>query len=234
MTVRNGSSNRAEVRLGRDVLHQDLAGAGAQERRLAGEHLVEHRAHGVDVDRLVVPPATDLRGHVVDGADGDGLAGVLGRLHGLGEAVVADLDVAVLVEDVPGLEVAVDDAAVVEERQALADLAEEEGRLLRAQPAGRLVQQLPQAGPGDELHDDEGASLVVVLDVEDRDQVRVLEVHALADAAQLDLLVAGDGLEGHLAAGVADGVVDLAKPAAPGGPLDGEAPQRLVPVLVLE
>jgi hypothetical protein len=64
--------------------------------------------------------------------------------------------------------------------------------------------------------------------------VGVLEVHALADAAQLDLLVAGDDLEGDLAAGVADGLINLSEPAAAGGALDGEPLQRAVPVLVLE
>ena len=88
----------------------------------------------------------DLRGHVVHGADGDRLAAVLAGADGLAQAVVADLDVAVLVEDVAGLEVAVDDAAIVQEGQALGDLAEEERRLLRPQPAGRFVQQSPATG----------------------------------------------------------------------------------------
>src|SRR4051812_233670 len=150
-----GLLDAGDVRLGRHVLHQDLARAAAQKRRLPGEHLVEHGAQRVDVDAFVVLPAADLRRHVVDRADRDGLPAMLRRGNRLAQAVIADFHVAVFVEDVRGLEVAVDDAAVVQEREPLSHLAEEEGGLLRAQPPGGFIQDLPQVRTRDELHDDE-------------------------------------------------------------------------------
>ncbi len=100
-------------------------------------------------------------------------------------------------------------------------------------PPGRFLQQVRQRRPGDVFHDDEGLALVVVLDVEDRDQMRALEVHALADAPQLDLLVVLDGFQRHLAAAVADRVVDLAETAAAGRPLDRVSFQRPISIFVL-
>ena len=69
---------------------------------------------GVDVDLLAVAAGGDLRGHVVDGADALGLAAAAAGRDELGQAVVADLDDAVLEEDVARLQVAVDDAVVVQ------------------------------------------------------------------------------------------------------------------------
>ncbi len=56
-------------------------------------------------------------------------------------------------------------------------------------------------------------------------RLRVLEVEALADAAQLDVEVAADQLEGDFLAAVADGVVDLAEAAAADAALDRVAVQ---------
>jgi len=58
---------------------------------------------------------------------------VLRNADELAQPVGADLHVAVLVEDVAGLQVAVDDAAVVQVAEALGDLAEEERGFLRAE-----------------------------------------------------------------------------------------------------
>ena len=48
----------------------------------------------------------------------------------------------------------------------------------------------------------------------------MLEVQALRDAAELDLQVAANELERDLFAGVADGEIDLAEPAAADAALD--------------
>ena len=104
----------AQVGRRRQVLHQDLAGALAVERHPAGQHLVEDDAGGVDVDLLVVVAGRNLRGHVMDRADALRLRGPLAAADELAQAVVADLDDAVLQEDVARLEVAVDDAVVVQ------------------------------------------------------------------------------------------------------------------------
>ncbi len=63
--------------------------------------------------------------------------------------------------------------------------------------------------------------------------MRVLEVHALADAAKLDLLVALHRLERHLPTAVAEGVIDLAEPAATNRVLDRIALERAFSMLVL-
>ncbi|OQA01166.1 MAG: hypothetical protein BWY71_00473 [Planctomycetes bacterium ADurb.Bin412] len=223
-----------EVRFGGHMFHEDFGGGGAEEGDLAGEHFVEQDAQGVDVDAFVIAAGADFRGHVVDGADGDGLAAVAAGGHHLGQAVVADFDVAVFVKDIAGFKVAVDDAAIMEVGEALGDFAEEIGGFLRAQAGGGFGQQVMQGRPGDIFHDYKGAAFVIVFDVEDGDQVGVFQVHALADAAQLDVLVVLDGLEGHLAAAVAEGVIDLAEAAASGGPLDRITFQRLVTILILK
>ena len=59
-----------------------------------------------------------------------------------------------------------------------------------------------------------------------RDQVRVLQVEALRDAAELDVEIAANQLERDFLAGVAGGEVDLAEAAAPDAALDRVAFQR--------
>ena len=54
----------------------------------------------------------------------------------------------------------------------------------------------------------------------------MLQVEALADAAEFDVEVAADQLEGDFLAGVADGEVDLAEPALADAALDRVALQR--------
>ena len=68
--------------------------------------------------------------------------------------------------------------------------------------------------------------LVVLADVVEAEQVGVLEVEALADAAELDVEIAADQLQGDFLAGVADGVVDLAEAALADAALDRVALQR--------
>ena len=60
----------------------------------------------------------------------------------------------------------------------------------------------------------------------DGQQVRAFQVHALANAAALDVEVAEDQLEGDFLAGVGRGVVDLAEASAADGALDRVAVKR--------
>ena len=97
----------------------------------------------------VVLARADFRRHVMHRADGDRLPRLCWPTRdGLAQAVVADLDVAVFVEDVAGLQVAMNDAAVVQEGQALGDLAQEErGLLRRPSPLGDSSSSCRSDGP---------------------------------------------------------------------------------------
>ena len=195
---------------------------------------MQHHAQGVDVHRVVVATHTDLGCHVVNRAHRHGMAGAVAGADHLAEAIVADLDKAILVEDVVGLQVAVHDAAVVQVGQALGHLAQKIGGLGRAQSRGRFVQQLSQGRPGDELHDHKRLAFLPLLDIKDAHQVRALQVHAVADAAQFDLLIVLHGLQGHLPPRITQGVVHLAKSTAPHTMLDGVAFQWPIAVLISE
>ena len=85
----------------------------------------------------------------------------------------------------------------------------------------------------DVFHNDKRLAPVVVFYVEDCDQMRTLEIHALADSPQLDVLVVLDSLDRYFPAAVADGVVHLAESAASGSPLDGISFEGSITVLVL-
>ena len=68
--------------------------------------------------------------------------------------------------------------------------------------------------------------MLVGADVVQGDQVRVLQIEALRDAAELDVEVAADQLERDFLAGVAGGEIDFAEAAAPDAALDRVAVQR--------
>ena len=186
-----------------DVLVGDRDGGVADERRPAGQQLVEQAAGGVDVgpgvDRLA---AGLLRREVLRGADhGRGLGHRAGGVgHRPGDAEVHHLHVAGRREHhVAGLDVAVDDAgavAVVERRQhAAGDLERPLGQDLAA-----LAQDVAQGPAGDELHDDVGLRdagpvgrllLAGVVDGHDRGVVQRRGALRLAAEAGLERDVAG-------------------------------------------
>ncbi len=131
-----GLGQHRHVGLGRQVLHQHLADALALEGHAAGEHLVEDHAQGVDVDLLAVAAVGHLGRHVVDGADALGLSAAAAARDELRQAVVADLDDAFVAEDIARLQVAVDDAAVVQIGHAGADAVDPGQGLFRRQAVG--------------------------------------------------------------------------------------------------
>ena len=53
----------------------------------------------------------------------------------------------------------------------------------------------------------------------------MLEIQALRDAAEFDIQIAANQLEGHFLAGVAGGVIDFAEAAVADAALDGVALQ---------
>ena len=64
------------------------------------------------------------------------------------------------------------------------------------------------------------SSLIVLANVEQAEQIRMLEVQALRNAAQLDFQIAANQLQRDFLAGVAQGVINLAEPAAADAALD--------------
>ena len=216
------------------MLHLHLARGVAVERHLARQQLVEQHARRVDVDLAVVIAGRHLGGHVMDGADVLRHAGMLAFADQLAQAVVADLDDAGLEEDIARLEVAMDDAVLVQVvhrgRESLEPLA----RQLRCQSLGMARQDGAERLAGDVFHHEPVMAERVGAKVVEVDEVRVLEVEALLHAAQLDVEVAADPLERDFLAGVADGEIDLAE-AAPADPaLDRVAGQGLLPASVGE
>src|SRR5205823_2531859 len=86
------------------------------------------------------------------------------------------------------------------------------------------------------FHHHPRVALGVGLQVVERDEIGVLQVEALRDAAQLDVVIgaAAQQLERDLLAAVADGEVDLAEAAAADAALQDVAVQRSLPGAVGE
>src|SRR5262249_42617927 len=161
--------------------------------------------------------------HVVHGAYAGGLSATAAGGDELRQAVVADLDGIALKKRVARLQVAVDDAVVVQVADSRAEAL---------QPGEHFVPRHASGVPGDDLverlavdvlHHDPLIAVLGLLDVVDGDEVGMLEVEALADPTQLDVEVALDELEGDLLAAVGDRLVDLAEAAPAQVPLDGVA-----------
>ena len=162
----------------------------AAERLLVRQHLVEHRTDGEDVaaviDRL---PGDLLWRHVVGRAHHHADLGQV-RSRRARDAEVEDLHVPRFAADhqVRGLDVAMDDAALVRVGEALADVGDELDPAAdrERRPA---MNQLAERLAGDVLHRDERLSLVCP-DVVDGDDVRMLEARGdlrLANEALADL-----------------------------------------------
>jgi hypothetical protein len=121
------------------------------EERLALEHLGEDASGGPDVDRNVIllPGQHDLGGAVVARRDVAGHLGVLDT----GETKVADLEVAVLVdENVGGFKVAVDDAGRVNVLEAAENLVQEVlDELLLQWPRGEEAVEVSAEELGDKV-----------------------------------------------------------------------------------
>ena len=139
---------RAQVARGHrrahDVVTQEDRRVRARERRLADEHLVQHEAEAVDVGGHGGRTALDpFRGDVQRRREELGRIRVFCRRPG--DPEVADLRPVVLIEqDVRRLQVRVDDAAGVGEREASADPLDElhhVGEWQRARALDPLLQR---------------------------------------------------------------------------------------------
>ncbi len=167
--------------LGGDVLGEDPHERLTLERHRAAEHLVHDDAHRVDVGAVVdVLAQRLLRGHVErraeDGAGAGEVVVAVGPGH-LGDAEVEQLgDVLALGgvgdEDVLRLHVPVNDALLVRGGQPVAgldqDVDEPLGRL-------RLLDEIAQRSPVQELHGQVDAVVRQLAEVFDRDDVAVAD-----------------------------------------------------------
>ncbi len=183
------------------VLHRHRDLVLAAERDLAGEHLVEHDAQRVDVGLAVDLVAERLLGRdVVGGAQHAAVRGQALVDEHARDAEVGHLGRPLGVDqDVLGLDVAVDDAAVVRGAQRAGDLDRVGDRLgdrQAAQAADALLERLAL----DVLEHDVGRRVAVVAllaGVDDLDDVRVVELgHGAGLAAEALQLV---GVAGRLA-----------------------------------
>ena len=80
-------------------------------------------------------------------------------------------------------------------------------------PFGCRVDDVLERLARDIFHDHPLVVELVAADVVEADQIRVLEIEALRDAAQLDVEIAADQLERDFLAGVAGGEIDFAETA---------------------
>ncbi len=162
---------------------EQLADAGRDERRPAGQHLVQHHAQRVDVGAVVDlagAPAllrrhVDRRPHQRADARLHRLRQIAG-VHDLRDAEVEQLDVRPPRRrrqqlDVVRLEIAVNDPLVVGGAERAADLIGDLGDLGRRDGAARdaLVHRLA----AEELHDEVGLPVGGLTEVEDLDDVLV-------------------------------------------------------------
>jgi hypothetical protein len=167
------------------VRGDDLAGPVGDEGRLATRRLIEDAAEGVQIGAVIdVAGAAALLGRHEHRRAEDRAGGRVARA-GAGVGQLGDAEVEELgapaggplgigdQHDVVGLEVAMDDAAVVGGRQRARDLPRQLDQLGLAHERPR--QALAQGLTGDELHDDEGLAVGQVAEVVDLDDVGVAQ-----------------------------------------------------------
>ena len=161
---------------GVDVLHRHRDEVVARERHVAGEQLIDDDPERVDVRGLGDLPSLRLLGRdVVAGSEHRARGGLaLLRLERAGDPEVGHLRFALAVQQhVLGLDVAVDEALLVGEREPAGDLDRELERALHRQGAD-TADELLQILAGDELEDDERQA-VMVSTVDHGDDVLVRE-----------------------------------------------------------
>ena len=173
-------------RLGEDPCDHRLRGV-AGKRWLAAQHLVQHRAEGVDVGAGRDLPLAHrlLRAHVVRRAERHAGLGHprTARLAGRErDAEVRDQRPPIVQEDVLRLDVAVDDAVAVRIVERRGDLARDADRVVDGELL-LAVEPVAQRLALDEGHDVEEVR-VHRSRVEERQDVRVLEVRGELDLGE--------------------------------------------------
>ena len=137
--VRKRLAQFADVRFAGQVFDQNLGHAFTNIRRRASQHFKQDHPHRVDVHRFVVLAFADFGSHVVDAADGCGVASLLSPTDGFAERVVADFDGAVFEENIVRLQIAMHDPRVMQITQTLDQFASKEQRLVFADALTTLL-----------------------------------------------------------------------------------------------
>jgi hypothetical protein len=212
--------------------HDVVAGERAHAGEALEEHAAEHEQVGPGIDLL--PGASLLGRHVARRAHQDPARGHPAQAAEPRDAEVEDLDPAHIPfgeEEVTGLEIAVDDPALVRRRERLG------GAHADRHCVGHVehppLEAAPEILPGEPLHHQVGVILRrhPVVDVaHDPRVVELCERRDLAiEALPVGHAAAAQHLDGHgLARALVPGLVDLAHPAGAGEPLQREAPAQLV------
>ena len=191
----------------RDLEHE-LGDVLALERLHAREHLVEHEAQREDVGAVVDGLTRDLlRRHVLRRAEEHARLRLHARLVHVGDAEIHDLHAAVgQHHDVAGLDVAMDDAALVGEREPFRDGGGDSHRLRRGE--AHRADEVAKIPSFEKLHRDERrvALAAHVVDRDDRRMAdaargtRFLHETRLVQVAVLRAARERDRLDGHGAA----------------------------------
>jgi hypothetical protein len=206
-----------------DDLVENLRRPLAAEGTLPHQQLVEDHANREHVAASVEGLAAHLlRAHVVDGPDHHaGLREPRVAAEELGDPEVHDLGGAVIEQpDVAGLDVAMDDPALVRVGEPAADL-DHDVELLRERERLVRAKERLEVDAREHLHGDEGDAPVLAELVND-DDVRVLETACrlgLLEEAPAAVVVGGaldgEGLDRHLALqGLVSAAVDHPHAAA--------------------
>ena len=141
------------------MLHQDFGGGLTREGDTAREQLVQHDAEAVDIDLGAVLPARHFGSHVVDGSDTLRVRTATVAAKFLRQADIAHLHRAVLAIDVGRFEIAMDDPAFVQMRDARRQTGQPIADLIERQAVRESGEDIFETRPVDVLHHDPGLTV---------------------------------------------------------------------------
>ena len=218
----------AQVRIHRQVLHDDLLSALAFERNHSRQHLVQDHAYRVDIDLFTVLSLTDLRCHVMKRPDGFGLTGTIVARNELRQTVVTDLNHprVLIAKHIPRFQVAMNNPVLMQISHPRRGRHEPTFDFLYRHALRIGLDHIPQAGSGHILHHHPTLAKLVRLNIPQRNQVNMLQVQTIPNTSQLNVQVTLDLFKRHFFAGIIQSKVDLSKSTHADPAFDRVAGQR--------